>query len=325
MKYILLFFLSFCSFLPADSFSVLVVGGGPAGLAAAMEAKLRGTDVKIIEKRPSYTREQWVILAPSSLQLLEKWEIICPELKELEYGERKIGLIPICELERCMAKRVDEMGIPIIRGKYKKSKEGNAIIKTSKGKISLPYHLLIGADGAHSRVRKKAHIPLHKMGKATGAVAVLLLAPSAQEPSPPFKKGNFFLRKFPTSSGLCFLFGQTPSHDRIPLETFIEISEHLGWTEEVQRMKEGKFLFYFNGIEVILQQAAYFSNDEGATILIGDAAACASFFQGMGLNTALQTAVIAGDLISHHNFQAFNEAMRFTTDKLIEGSRYLFS
>lgn len=45
----------FCSDAPL---SIVIVGGGPAGLATAIVAKEQGAQVTVIEKRASYSREQ---------------------------------------------------------------------------------------------------------------------------------------------------------------------------------------------------------------------------------------------------------------------------
>jgi flavin-dependent dehydrogenase len=64
---------------------------------------------------------------------------------------------------------------------------------------------------------------------------------------------------------------------------------------------------------------------------VGDAAASASFFQGMGANTALQTAEIAGRFfqdvksIDRKRYEDFERAMKEATDALIEDSKFLFT
>jgi len=75
---------------------------------------------------------------------------------------------------------------------------------------------------------------------------------------------------------------------------------------------------------VILQQAKAFSNQEASAILVGDAAATGSFFQGMGANTAFMTAELAGQFVKSKSYADFNQSMKATTDALIEDSRYLF-
>ena len=81
---------------------------------------------------------------------------------------------------------------------------------------------------------------------------------------------------------------------------------------------------------VLLQQAVTFSHQQKGTILVGDAAAVASFFQGMSANTALKTASIAGEFfmkLQQQNVDAysfFNQEMNIATDELIQDSKFLF-
>lgn len=52
--------------------SIVMIGGGPAGLGAAIEAKLGGAHVTIVEKREAYTREQYFFLWGASLSILKQ-------------------------------------------------------------------------------------------------------------------------------------------------------------------------------------------------------------------------------------------------------------
>ena len=66
---------------------VLVIGGGPAGLATAIEAADSGAQVTVVEKRKSYSRSQSVFLFDASIKLLEKWKVNIPESKKQEIYE----------------------------------------------------------------------------------------------------------------------------------------------------------------------------------------------------------------------------------------------
>ena len=85
-----------------------------------------------------------------------------------------------------------------------------------------------------------------------------------------------------------------------------------------------------DSITIVLQQADTFSNKEKGVILVGDAAAVASFFQGMGANSAFKAASIAGDFfmkLQKHDvdaYSSFNLMMKETTDELINDSKFLF-
>ena len=55
---------------------VLVVGGGPVGLAAAIEARLRGLDVVVVEPRTgTVDKACGEGLMPGALALLRQWDV----------------------------------------------------------------------------------------------------------------------------------------------------------------------------------------------------------------------------------------------------------
>ena len=58
---------------------VLVVGGGPVGLAAAIEARLRGLDVVVLEpRRGTVDKACGEGLMPGALGLLHRWDVDPP-------------------------------------------------------------------------------------------------------------------------------------------------------------------------------------------------------------------------------------------------------
>jgi 2-polyprenyl-6-methoxyphenol hydroxylase-like FAD-dependent oxidoreductase len=63
-----------------ESMAVVIIGGGPAGLACAIEAVRNGCDTTIVEKREEYTREQPIVLWNRSLKIMDKWDIFAPEI-----------------------------------------------------------------------------------------------------------------------------------------------------------------------------------------------------------------------------------------------------
>ena len=92
--------------------SLLIIGGGPAGLGVALEAKERGYDVTLIEKRDAYSREQTLLLLDSSLKLLKKWQVESPSLHTMSLTEDfSVGLIPINALETALDQKVQALGI----------------------------------------------------------------------------------------------------------------------------------------------------------------------------------------------------------------------
>lgn len=327
----------FCALLLSQSLfaesplSVLIVGGGPAGLATAIEAKMQGCQVAVIEKREAYLRPQTLFLQDSSLKLLEKWKVDTSLIRVADLGDGTLmGFISIQQLEQQLEKRALSLGVEKICGEFqgfKSNREAN--VETSSNNITFTYDIIVGADGVHSSLRDALAIEVNRLGTAKGAVVKILdLEDTSLEVdiSPPIKFEGGFLRrtKVPKSS---LIFGQFPS--KASKETLHRSLDAQGWSKEASALAEDKALVGFE-IDVYLLQASTFSNREKSAILIGDAAGTASFFQGMGANTALKTAEVAGSFfkeIQAHDeaaFQNYNQAVKEITTKLIKDSVYLF-
>lgn len=204
--------------------------------------------------------------------------------------------------------------------------------------VHLSYDIIVGADGAHSRLRDALGIPCNCMGTAKGMGAAIFNIPSDAETndfiSPTIKKNGFFVRRIALPSAR-FIFAQSfpktfEGFDQISQKQLAEAAKESGWMLEAERIAEGKTII-FDNIEVILQQAKIFSDENRSGIVVGDAAATATFFQGKGANTALKTAAVAGEFfkrIQAHDesaYDTFNQRMKETTDALINDSLYLFN
>jgi 2-polyprenyl-6-methoxyphenol hydroxylase-like FAD-dependent oxidoreductase len=206
-----------------------------------------------------------------------------------------------------------------------------AVIKSSDAEICIPYDVLVAADGMHSHVRKELQIPCYCFGKAIGIWTALVFKDSTGkfEISPAVEKNGFFALKLtaPQASIIC---AQSSTIEKISPKEFEVLVRDCGWEKEAEMMAESKTRI-FDGIEIVLQQASTFSSEKKSVILVGDAAATASFLRGLGLNTAFKTASIAGEFfkkLKQHNEDAFcffNQKMKEATDALIEDSQFLFS
>ncbi len=313
-----------------DPITVLVIGGGPAGLATAIEAANSGAQVTVVEKRKGYSRGQSVFLLDASIKLLEKWKVNIPEMKATDLGEEgKFGLVTINHLEQGLLKRVNELGIKVIHGEFKRLEGKKAVITLSEGEIPLPYDILVGADGMHSHVREELGISCASLGKAIGMWSATKFEDMTGEfdVSPTIEKNGFFIRKI-TASPVNIVFVQSCNTDQISSKEFENLVRACSWEKVADMMASSKAKIS-DGIEIVLQQAKEFSNEKNSGILVGDAAATASFFQGLGCNSALKTASVAGDFFKNlkqnkNAYYIFNKEIKKTTDSLIEDSRFLF-
>lgn len=321
MKKILLFVLTALSLqlcAKEEKRSIVVIGGGPTGLAAAIEGQMQGYEVTVVEKRNQYTRRQVVYLDSNSLKRLQKWDV------DLSSVEPSLGiiLIPIHDLEQLLEKRCQELGVKKIHGEFARFSKKPHVVEIMKDDLltELSYELLVGADGTHSKVREEAAIGHELMGRAEGYVGILPMKETAynQVTIGTAMMDGFFVRKI-SAGPACIVFMQGPEKNR----DLGKIAKACGWQEESSVIESGEARLIQN-IEVLLQQANRFHDKERDLILLGDAAASASFFEGLGANTALREVDIASSFFKNGDYEIFNHAMEEATNSMIEVSRYLF-
>jgi 2-polyprenyl-6-methoxyphenol hydroxylase-like FAD-dependent oxidoreductase len=169
------------------SASVLVVGAGPVGLAAAIELQRRGIPARIIDQNPQPAHESRAIgINPRTLELLEASgateRLIAAGIRlrgvRLASGGRTRAEVDITRLshrfnfmlslpqdrtEAILADCLMDRGVPVERGVsclgVATHKTGaDAILSGPDGREEVETGWLIGADGAHSLVRKALDI-----------------------------------------------------------------------------------------------------------------------------------------------------------------------
>ncbi len=143
---------------------VIVAGGGPAGLAAAIDARLRGLTVAVIEPRePAIDKACGEGLMPGALPLLARLGVQTPgfDLRGVSYrsergrvdhlfpGEPGRG-VRRTALHAAMRARADELGVETVVGRVEGvQQDGSGVVG---GGIRGRY--LVAADGLHSSVRR---------------------------------------------------------------------------------------------------------------------------------------------------------------------------
>ncbi len=320
-------FVCFVASLQAQNSTVLVIGGGPAGLASAIEAHERGFTVSIIEKRPSYMRMQGVFLADSSIKLLKKWKVDLSPISiiTLEDGT-SWGFVVLKELEEQLARAVAHRGIPTFTGECVgiSSDKKSARILLENREFTHPYDIMVVADGCHSQTRKALGIGVDRFGTAYAQLAVIPVSHEELEVQDAIQKEGVFIKRICTPQK-SIIFAQSEMNKGFSIEEMIRAC---GWQEEVAAIDTA---IVRRDIEVVLQQATCFFDSQKEAILIGDAAACASFLEGRGANTAFLTATAAATFFDRfqkqdpNRFDAFNKEMTTLTGELIDTSRYLFT
>jgi len=315
-----------------EQISVVVVGGGPTGLASAIEAHNAGASVTIIEKRSAYTRENTLFLYTVTLEMFDRWQVSIPALQELYFREQRRGFVLIKDLEECLAIKVDELGIQKLQGEFIGFVPGEktAIVHTATGEVLLAYDVLVGADGMHSRVREKLGISCTYFGD--GIAAVVMVPATNEEGVIGVEFGNHplvFSKKITIPEANVILMQNRQGMDvaNITKQDLASFSHENGWIED-RRKIDSEAILHIDNIVVPLQHANSFSHRLQSVILVGDAAASASFFQGMGANYSFRTAEFAGAFIkafpSDEAYDVFNQQMEMATKTLMDDSMPLF-
>ncbi len=169
------------------SASVLVIGAGPVGLAAAIELHRRGIPARIVDQNPHAAKEsRAVAVNPRTLELLEASgaserliaagvrlrgvRIIADGVTRAEVDATRMPhrynfmlALPQDRTEAILAECLAERGVPVERGVsafdvVPHADSARAVLAGPGGQETVEADWIIGADGAHSTVRKALDI-----------------------------------------------------------------------------------------------------------------------------------------------------------------------
>ncbi len=328
-----LYFFSSIANLVSSPISVIVIGGGPTGLGAAIEAKEAGSDVILVEKRSTYTRQNTLFLYPKTLEILAYWNADIPLMERLEFKGERRGFVLIKDLEESLSARADELGVQRIQGEFMDFLENShtVIIHTESGNAQLHYDVLVGADGSHSKVREKLGIGSSSLGEARGGIAMVPAENPEGKITAEIQSHVHVIAKRVCVPSATILFMQnqpdTPTQN-FSRNEMIRLASEMGWQEEAMKIEDGG-LFEIENIFIPLQRSVAFSDPARDVILLGDAAAAASFYQGTGANFSFKTTQLAKDFFANwphrQPYEQFNRDMETEVNGLIATSLPLFT
>eukprot|EP01119_Soliformovum_irregulare_P015821 TRINITY_DN4513_c0_g1_i3.p1 TRINITY_DN4513_c0_g1~~TRINITY_DN4513_c0_g1_i3.p1 ORF type:complete len:540 (+),score=76.29 TRINITY_DN4513_c0_g1_i3:10-1629(+) len=157
---------------------VLVIGGGPLGLASSIESHLKGSRTTVVEKRTDYTRNTWFDVhgPPWSMALdkLKLWGIQFQDMEHVRHQEadNMIGMRNQM-LERFLSKVASMIGIEmrygwelgticsddsknfaILHPRSNSTFNLNACQTHTNDSLQVEFDVILGAEGSSSKVRE---------------------------------------------------------------------------------------------------------------------------------------------------------------------------
>ena len=159
-----------------DSTDVFVIGGGPAGLAAAIAARQQGLSVVVADgAKPPIDKACGEALLPDAIEALERLGVSVPvadsyPLSGVRFHSSHLsaeaGFPRGCHglsvrrtaLHRIMAERAAGLGVDLL---WQSVVTGISTEEVQVGNRSIRSRWIVGADGVNSRVRRWAGLDAH--------------------------------------------------------------------------------------------------------------------------------------------------------------------
>ncbi|MFE9602539.1 FAD-dependent monooxygenase [Streptomyces hokutonensis] len=301
--------------------TVVIAGGGPAGLMLAAELGLAGVDAVVLEKLPeppNWSRAlglQW-----GSIEALDQRGLAAPvyeyeQVQAFGFGlMRFAGLeqhlvprrVPQRRIEQLLEDRVNELGGVELRrghavvGMVQDNDGVTVTVRSEDGEYPIRASYLVGCDGGGSTVRKLAGIAFPGTPSTTnGITGDLLVDEESRLRFDPQLLPRGFFALIPLETGLVRIsaaeFDTEPVSRDIPptVEELGELVERL--TGRTIDLGEPVLLSRFGSAT---RQAEHYR--AGRVFLAGDAVHIHFPIGGQGLNTGIQDALNLGWKLAAH-------------------------
>jgi 3-(3-hydroxy-phenyl)propionate hydroxylase len=311
---------------------VLVVGGGPVGLTAALRLAQKGVPVTVIEREPSVPRDYRAAgFHPSTMDLLEDTGatqalidrgLVCPVMQYRDRDEGKIVEFDYSLLKndtrhpfriQCEGFKLSEWAVTALQAmpnaevlfshtltalKQTDGGVASAIATPDGSELNIEARYLIGADGGRSTVRKSVGINYEGF---TYPERILVMGTSFD-----FKKAldDICLINYVAGPGKsCFIF-RLPDLWKIGVPVPDDVDDATATTDEYVQSelqevfaRDEDYDIHFRAVFRVHQRVAE-SYRSGRVLLAGDAAHVNHPAGGMGLNGGLHDAINLADRIA---------------------------
>jgi menaquinone-9 beta-reductase len=295
---------------------VLVIGGGPAGLATAIAARQRGFQVTVIDHRtPPIEKACGEGLLPEAVAALGKIGIHLDFAEAVPFAGFRFSdqestataRIPRCKgyglrravLHQMLLDRATEAGVSMLWGVPISHLDFGGVCLADGRRISCDW--LVGADGQHSRVRKLARLDPRYAWSRFGFRRHYSVAPWTELVEVHWAERSQMIVT-PTGRGeICVsVFTDDPRlRTRFALDAFPELAERLRGATAASREI---------GAVTSLSRARAVVRDNVA--LVGDASCSVDGVGGQGLSLAFQEATFLAESLAAGNLKTYEVAHR---------------